>query len=506
MAQSGQKQSSTGPGSMLAAAALALCIALLTASGWLGELIEGVSAVQRIPWARWTADAVTVLVCAACIARHEKLDGWLRNVGAREARRPQLVFLLLGVAAGLGRVLSCFSDVLGMPPLLAGVCHAVYEGSLMALLLAALCMTSAWATRWASLVFPAGFALAAVLHFVLRALPSVAVAAVAPSLPLVCAGVLAWVAATRAACERGDGDAISTEVAASCEDGVGDCTKWSFPVRPVMLMCTYAFAFNFSLSLSEGPNPYGMLGMLLVSLAAIAVAAALPSRYNANFLYKMALPLMVAGLVCLAFLGEGRTVAVLFANSGNVAFCLFIYITLAMLCARYAVSPAWMFGIVQLAHEIAGLVGMWAGQEFTAVFPVGSDGANLVMCAMIVTVVVVSTVVFNDEVVSRSFGLSPARGGLAQEGGGSGTHPLPNPAMSYSERIVWQCTQVARRYGLTLREQEVLELMAQGMSVPDMAERVSISYGTAKTHVNHIYKKLDVHSRDEALALLYREG
>lgn len=296
---------------MLAAAALALCIALLTASGWLGELIEGVSAVQRIPWARWTADAVTVLVCAACIARHEKLDGWLRNVGAREARRPQLVFLLLGVAAGLGRVLSCFSDVLGMPPLLAGVCHAVYEGSLMALLLAALCMTSAWATRWASLVFPAGFALAAVLHFVLRALPSVAVAAVAPSLPLVCAGVLAWVAATRAACERGDGDAISTEVAASCEDGVGDCTKWSFPVRPVMLMCTYAFAFNFSLSLSEGPNPYGMLGMLLVSLAAIAVAAALPSRYNANFLYKMALPLMVAGLVCLAFLGEGRTVAVL---------------------------------------------------------------------------------------------------------------------------------------------------------------------------------------------------
>ena len=76
--------------------------------------------------------------------------------------------------------------------------------------------------------------------------------------------------------------------------------------------------------------------------------------------------------------------------------------------------------------------------------------------------------------------------------------------MSYSERIVWQCAQVARRYGLTLREQEVLELMVQGMSVPDMAERVSISYGTAKTHVSHIYKKLDVHSRDEALALLYR--
>lgn len=490
---------------MPAAAALALCIALLTASGWLGELMEGASAVQRIPWARWAADAVTVLACAAFIVAHERLDGLLRGVWARSAKRPQLIFLLLGVAAGLGRALSCFSDALGLPTVLAGACHVMYEGGLTTLLLATLCMTSAWATRWVGLVFPAGFALAAVLHFVLRALPSVAVAAVAPALPLACACVLARVVAGRVS--DGESDAAGGSVdAASLEDVAQRRTKWSFPVRPVMLMCTYAFAFNFSLSLSEGPNPYGMLGMLLVSLVAVAAAVVLPSRYNASFLYKMALPFMVAGLVCLAFLGEGRTVAVLFANSGNVAFCLFMYITLATLCARYAVSPAWMFGIVQLAHEIAGLAGMWAGQEFTAMFPVGSDGANLVMCAMVVAVVVVSTIVFNDEVVSRSFGLEPVRGMSAQEDGGPGAHGLPNPAMSYSERIVWQCTQVARRYGLTLREQEVLELMAQGMSVPDMAERASISYGTAKTHVNHIYKKLDVHSRDEAMALLYREG
>ena len=159
---------------------------------------------------------------------------------------------------------------------------------------------------------------------------------------------------------------------------------------------------------------------------------------------------------------------------------------------------------MQLASEIAALVGMRVGQEFTAVFPVGSSEANLAVCAMVVAVVVVSTVFFNDEVASRSFGLAPVKDEAAETSGAVGGKVFSNLTMSYSERIVWQCAQVARRYGLTLREQEVLELMVQGMSVPDIAERTSISYGTAKTHVSHIYKKLDVHSRDEALALLYR--
>ena len=416
-------------------------------------------------------------------------------------RLPHLL-LVVGILGALGRFVSCFADFLGLPVVVAVVGHAIYEGCLAILLMATLCEACGKLARWAPIVFPAGYAAAAVLHFVLRAMPAVAVACVAPLLPLVAGIVLAEMLSRGASASSDDFGSGSAFASTLGEHSVGE-DKWTFPVRPVVLMCTYAFAFYFSLSLSEGPNPYGMLGMLLVSLAALVVAMVLPGRYNAGFLYKMALPLMVAGLVCLSFLGEGRTVAVLFANSGNVAFTLFIYIVLAGVCSRYGVSPVWVFGIVQLGSVAAGLVGMAAGREFTAVFPVGSPGANLAMCAMVVGVVVVSTVVFNDSVVARSFGMVPAgsRGGGSATGEGSG----PEAAMSYSERIVWRCGQVARRYGLTLREQEVLELMVQGVSIPDIAERASISYGTAKTHVNHIYKKLDVHSRDEALALVGRE-
>ena len=35
------------------------------------------------------------------------------------------------------------------------------------------------------------------------------------------------------------------------------------------------------------------------------------------------------------------------------------------------------------------------------------------------------------------------------------------------------------------------------MSTPDIERELSISNGTARNHVQHVYKKFDVHSRDE---------
>jgi ATP/maltotriose-dependent transcriptional regulator MalT len=58
----------------------------------------------------------------------------------------------------------------------------------------------------------------------------------------------------------------------------------------------------------------------------------------------------------------------------------------------------------------------------------------------------------------------------------------------------------ARRSGETVshRELEVLELVAEGFRNDDIAERLFISPKTVKTHLQNIYKKLDVGSRTEA--------
>ncbi|HET7857342.1 MAG TPA: helix-turn-helix transcriptional regulator [Gaiellaceae bacterium] len=54
-------------------------------------------------------------------------------------------------------------------------------------------------------------------------------------------------------------------------------------------------------------------------------------------------------------------------------------------------------------------------------------------------------------------------------------------------------------YGLTDREAEVLALVAAGRTNGEVATSLSISPGTVKKHLDHIYEKLDVGSRTEAV-------
>jgi DNA-binding CsgD family transcriptional regulator len=54
--------------------------------------------------------------------------------------------------------------------------------------------------------------------------------------------------------------------------------------------------------------------------------------------------------------------------------------------------------------------------------------------------------------------------------------------------------------GLTLRESEILGLMAEGLTNKEIAQKASISAGTVRIHLEHIFKKLHVRSRTEAAA------
>ena len=59
---------------------------------------------------------------------------------------------------------------------------------------------------------------------------------------------------------------------------------------------------------------------------------------------------------------------------------------------------------------------------------------------------------------------------------------------------------VSRVDGLTLRQTEIVGLLAQGLSNKEIGQRIEISAGTVRNHLGNIFKKLHVRCRTEAAA------
>jgi DNA-binding NarL/FixJ family response regulator len=84
-------------------------------------------------------------------------------------------------------------------------------------------------------------------------------------------------------------------------------------------------------------------------------------------------------------------------------------------------------------------------------------------------------------------------------------HAGGSPMSSHLARKIVQSFQqlpsaAAGAQSLSPREAEVLDLLAKGYLYKEIAEMTQVTYATVHTHIRHIYEKLHVHSRTEAVA------
>lgn len=292
-------------------------------------------------------------------------------------------------------------------------------------------------------------------------------------------------------------------------------------------------------------------GLLTVVVALMATSH--PRSVTAAYLFRWMCPLLLAGLGCLVWLpgAAGLVVSEATSIAARLMFCVFTQMYFALIAGAGHVSPTQAYGYGWIAVHLGDWVGVVLAIVASATLGEGAllapTGVTLLMVALVTVVMLVlgradadalgagsderaggssgsgdrgrregrgsadaadaaDAAVSGTAVAPDSTGTSGAAGAgmgagassgpaVARMTGGDARAATRRPADERAARVA----QVARSHDLTPRETEVLDLLAQGRSVPYIRDALVISRNTASTHVKHVYAKLGVHSRQELI-------
>lgn len=184
---------------------------------------------------------------------------------------------------------------------------------------------------------------------------------------------------------------------------------------------------------------------------------------------------------------------------------------MAYMAFRFGMPSVRVFGFGQAIYFVSSTLGWVLGSMVPQYM--GTDYARMVICIVFAFVIVlVLTFVFTDADIKFILtwrqmgplpdhpdgGAEPANVGSQPEGGAA-EGPLEQASM---HELV---ARVDPALGLSQREAEVLEMFAQGRSANWIADQLTVSKNTVRSHLRSIYVKLGVHTRQELLDFL-REG
>lgn len=321
------------------------------------------------------------------------------------------------------------------------------------------------------------------------------VGAILPGAANVVVAAAAGIASALTVPREPEGDLVGRPVEEPDEAGPGEkpggCPvgHWSFPLQPCLLMGVFAVATllvgNLAGPAGADPTPRGTPG-ILAALFLLAMVLKSFDQLDIRILSSVALPLGCLGLLgTLSLFRDSGIPAAFAASLAYQCFSTFTYVLLFNISYRYGVNPLWLFGFSRAPRIAAAIV--IPSLTGTGVLVASSTGADAVLAATLVVLVAASSLCTVGKSFDTTWGIKPRGDGRDGEGA-AGT-----PAMPLEER----CRRAAFVYNLTRREEEVLVLLLRGMSTPDIERELSISNGTARNHVQHVYKKFDVHSRDE---------
>lgn len=287
-------------------------------------------------------------------------------------------------------------------------------------------------------------------------------------------------------------EAGSTQEAAPNELALTNPGSFPGPFNRLFI-CIFLFevAFGFSLRFGSAAAMWQQSAAGALALFAVALWCAKTTRaQREDTLFHLSALLVVFGFC--ASLAQTALMDTLSKEAlalGGQVFHVLTWVTLSLIAARNPHGS-----IVALGQGFCALnMGTLAGVVLSQVPHAG--GASPDIQSALIVVVVVAFVGFM-WIAFGSFSFTTA----IQD-----VKPVPEAAprpTSTETDLAKRCELVVAAFGLTEREGEILALLARGRNGAYIQEEYRITRNTAKTHIRHIYQKLQIHTQQELIDLV----
>lgn len=261
-------------------------------------------------------------------------------------------------------------------------------------------------------------------------------------------------------------------------------------------------------------NIASMVGALLGAVVLIGFWNRHSFSFNIYGIFRLLLPALLTAFLLLPFLGADYL-----GVFAAFAYLLFSFATMLMgiqciqISHNHGVRPTFAFALFAAVVYLLQALGFIFGHFAETVSIVGLQPLSIValgsvwLLAMILIAAernplravpipqteLASTIEFIAIHDRRADKPSAHRGSQAHN------DPLAPPIR---DRLSKRCLMAKETYGLTVRETEIAEYIARGVTVNVIAEKLVISENTVRAHSKHIYTKLGIHKRQELLDLL----
>ncbi|WP_158309922.1 LuxR C-terminal-related transcriptional regulator [Eggerthella sp. YY7918] len=276
-----------------------------------------------------------------------------------------------------------------------------------------------------------------------------------------------------------------------------------------LLLCCFVLALpaglyqNSYASISHG-DVVGSWGMVFSCVCVLVMLASFldflfMKRGSTNVFSRLIVPLMAGGLLVLSVFTTGlESWAGVFMQTGYHLFLIYIYTEFSVFASETNALPSRIFALGTCAIDVGLLAGFGLLFAVTSLSSVWSIGVILVVVYLLILVGILVFPKVLEDIENRNRD-KKALELLATREVSSDESEHPDNDAQADKSLDKRRAAFSEFYGLSSREQEILDYLLRGRSLRSIATETFLSYNTVKTHVSHIYRKANVHTRDELI-------